>query len=168
MSVTFQAKEIINTKQSNLLYTVALSVLLLLIASKVHIPIGIVPITLQTFVVFFLGLQLDKRSAINTGITFVVIKLMTLPFWGCPSFGYIIGMGITLPAMSYMKQITHNQIISCIVGYLITNSFGCLWLHNFVSDWYLVWQCGIFPFILMEIFKAYTAICLSSFFKKTF
>lgn len=142
-------------------HTTVLSVLLLLLASSARIPIGVVPVTLQTFVVFLLGLTLDKYSAINTGIAFVSIKLVTLPFLFCPSFGYIIGMGFTIPIMYYVRQITRSSILNCLIGYCVTNSFGAIWLFYFLSNWKMVWLYGLEPFVLVEIFKATIAIYTS-------
>ena len=152
-----------NYKETNTTYKTALSVLLLLLASEVYVPIGVVPITLQTFVVFLLGLNLDKCSAINTGLLFVTIKLMALPFWACPSFGYIIGIGFSISAMCYLRQLTHNNVINCLAGYLVTNSIGSVWLYCYLHNWMLVWQYGLEPFILIEVFKSVVAIYMSKY-----
>lgn len=154
-------------KSPDTIYTTAFSVLLLLLASEVRVPIGVVPITLQTFVVFLLGLRLDKRSSISTGLLFVAIKLATLPFWSCPSFGYIIGMGLSIPSMYFVRQFTCSKIVDCVVGYLITNIFGCIWLYVFLRNWILVWQYGLEPFILIEVFKSTVAICVSAYFTQS-
>ena len=148
------------------LYITTLSVLLLLAASEIRIPVGVVPITLQTFVAYLLGLQLDKRSAISTGIAFVAIKMFTLPVLTYPTFGYITGIGLAIPGMCYLREVLGSKFVTCIIGYAITTFFGTLWLRHFLPNWHVVWLHGVAPFLLGDTVKIVGAVYVSKYLAK--
>lgn len=154
----------ISKNQSYCLYVTAFSVLLLLLSTEVRFPIGVVPITLQTFVATLLGLQLDKRSAISTCVTFIIVKMLTLPVLVYPAFGYIIGMSLTIPIMCYIRQSSKSRnVVACIVGYFVTTTIGSMWLYHFLHSWKAVWLHGIAPFVLGDTIKIVLAIYTSKY-----
>lgn len=152
---TLQTIKKVNTNYSIVL--ILLATLLLSVSSRVVIPIGIVPITAQTLATYVIGFYLKPSESFTAGLSWLVLGISGMPVFSTgfinpltyPSFGYIVGMILGMPLM----KASNNVILSCIICYFITSLFGCCWLYNFVHSWNLVFNCGIYPFIIGECLK---------------
>lgn len=138
-----------------------LSVAFLIISSKVSVPLYPVPITLQMFAVYFLGLLLSPRESFVTILSWLLVGSFGLPAFasnfGGPTTGYLLGMLFGAPVMGFLKARGYSNFISCIACYLINGVFGCFWLSSFVGFENVI-QLGIAPFVIPELLKI-TLIC---------
>ena len=145
---------------------IGIAVALLSLSGKISFPIGVVPVTAQMLVVYFLGMWLSPRESFSAGVTWLFLGIGGVPVFApgfispllSPSFGYIVGMVIGMPLAKLYFQKYNNALIACIICYVVNGFFGCIWLHQFLRSWYAVWLCGIYPFILVECFKMTMAI----------
>lgn len=121
---------------------VALMLAMLIICSQIAIPIGVVPITLQTFAVLLLGLILRPRLAVLTTFLYAGMGLVGLPVFSgasggpqmimAPSFGFILGFIPSAWIVSVMsRQTKHSQLIhnifACLAGTIMTFVFGVIY-----------------------------------------
>ncbi len=142
--------------------------ILLTISAKVKIPFYPVPMTMQTFVVLFLGVSLGYKIGLATvglylfeGISGLPVfsnspeKGIGLVYFTGPTMGYLVGfLGATFLA-GYLNfktniiSIFFKLIFSVSVIYIL----GILWLGNLIGWDKPVIQLGASPFLLAELFK---------------
>ena len=142
------------------LVMMALMLAFMVVASKISIPIGVIPLTLQTFAVFIISLVLGKKSC----IIFILYLLIGLTgYIYMPSFGFIIGF---IPAsfiigISSNKEKFYIKYILSIIGLLIINVFGVAYMY-FIFKYHMgaekdiiyILNVGVVPFIAKDIFTA--------------
>jgi len=142
--------------------------ILLTISAKVKIPFYPVPMTMQTFVVLFLGMAFGYKIGMATVGLYLVEGIIGLPVFSNspekgigivyfigPTMGYLVGfLGATFLA-GYLNIKTN--IISIFFKLLLSVSviyiFGILWLGNLIGWDKPVFQLGAAPFLLAELFK---------------
>ena len=145
-----------------------LGTLLLTISAKVKIPFYPVPMTMQTFVVLFLGVSLGYKIGLATVGLYLFEGIIGLPvfsnspekgiglvYFTGPTMGYLVGfLGATFLA-GYLNfktniiSIFFKLIFSVSVIYIL----GILWLGNLIGWDKPVIQLGASPFLLAELFK---------------
>ena len=151
-----------------------LGVTLLSLASKISFHIGLIPITLQLFAVYFLGLILKPSESFSAGVSWVTLGLCGAPVFASgfisissyTAFGYIIGMVIGMPLMKLVFNKSKSIILACISCYIIVNLFGCSWLYTFVHNWQTTFATGWAPFIVVDICKISVVYGICKFLKK--
>lgn len=152
------------------------------IGAQIHIPISVLPVTLQTSLVLITGILLGAKTGAISMTLYLLLGLLGLPlFVGgggvqsilSPSFGFIIGF---IPAAWVAGHVSRSApyptpvriTIAYLAGTLFIYTFGLaglyLNLNYFVGKPVTVHQAlalGFFPFILPELFKivATTAFC---------
>ena len=152
------------------------------IGAQIHIPISVLPITLQTSLVLITGILLGAKTGAVSMALYLFLGLLGLPlFVGggglhsifAPSFGFIIGF---IPAAWVSGYISRNtsyptplrMVSACMAGILFIYAFGLTGLYlnlNYLAGKpFTVYQTlalGFFPFIIPELFKiaATTALC---------
>ena len=142
--------------------------ILLTISAKVKIPFYPVPMTMQTFVVLFLGVSLGYKIGLATVGLYLFEGIIGLPvfsnspekgiglvYFTGPTMGYLVGfLGATFLA-GYLNFKTN--IISIFVKLIFSVSviyiLGILWLGNLIGWDKPVIQLGASPFLLAELFK---------------
>lgn len=166
---------------------IALLIALLSIFAQFSIPIGPVPITLQTFIVLLIGALLPPKDAFLTTTLYLIIGLFGLPVFAgfqggphaflLPTFGFILSWipATTFQALYLRKsmQTSKNYIISFIINYLVTYIIGLSYmsviLHN-VMEMQLaiidVLWIGFIPFIFGDFLKMSSALILVKRLKK--
>ena len=86
-----------------------LGIILLSISSKISIPFYPVPMTLQTFVVYFIAASMGMVGFYST-LSYVILGLIGLPIFAAgggfgymmsPTFGFLYGMVLASFAVSY-------------------------------------------------------------------
>ncbi len=142
--------------------------ILLTISAKVKIPFYPVPMTMQTFVVLFLGVSLGYKIGLATVGLYLFEGIIGLPvfsnspekgiglvYFTGPTMGYLVGfLGATFLA-GYLNfktniiSIFFKLIFSVSVIYIL----GILWLGNLIGWDKPVIQLGASPFLLAELFK---------------
>ena len=142
--------------------------LLLTISAKIKIPFYPVPMTMQTFVVLFLGISFGYKIGVASVILYLLEGIAGLPvfsnspekgigityFLG-PTMGYLIGFIFATFLAGYLKY-NSNLILTFIKLTLSTSIiyiFGIIWLGNLIGWDKPIFQLGVFPFLLAEVFK---------------
>ena len=161
-------------KQSKILKNVFIALMgtvLLAISSKVKIPFPPVPMTMQTFVVLFLGIAFGYKIGLASVAVYLLEGILGMPvfsnspekgvgivYFTGPTMGYLIGF---LFASFFVGYLNFNKNIFIIFGKLIFSVsiiyiFGTIWLGILIGWDKPILQLGVTPFLLAELFK----ICL--------
>ena len=142
--------------------------IVLAISAKIKIPFYPVPMTMQTFVVLFLGISFGYKVALATVGLYLFEGIMGLPvfsnspekgvgivYFTGPTMGYLIGFLTACFLASFIKlndnyfMIFTKLILSVSTIYI----FGVLWLGNLIGWDKPIIELGVMPFLIAEIFK---------------
>ena len=150
-----------------LLVTVA-GTLLLTISAKVKIPFYPVPMTMQTFVVLFLGITLGPKIGLLTISLYLLEGIFGLPvfagtpekgigiiYFTGPTMGYLIGFLIATyfsGSFKYDKGLI-NTFFKLIFSVSLIYIFGLIWLGTLIGWDKPIFKLGAQPFLLAELFK---------------
>ena len=147
-----------------------LGIILLSVSSKVSIPFYPVPMTFQTFVVYFIAASMGMIGFYST-LSYVILGLMGLPIFAAgggigyvmsPTFGFLYGMIIASLAIAYFsKGLFDKKIIkisfAVFLGAVITFVCGIIHLAGFIGIEKAV-MAGLIPFMYSELLKIGLAI----------
>ena len=140
----------------------------LAISAKIKIPFYPVPMTMQTFVVLFLGISLGYKVAIATVGLYLFEGIMGLPvfsnspekgvglvYFTGPTMGYLIGFLTACFLASFIKLNDNYFIIfsKLMLSVSTIYIFGILWLGTLIGWDKPIIDLGVMPFLLAEIFK---------------
>ena len=161
-------KTISHNKLTRSLLIVILGSILLTISAKIKIPFYPVPMTMQTFVVLFLGISFGYKIGVATVILYLLEGIVGLPvfsnspekglgiaYFVGPTMGYLIGFVFASFLAGYLKY-NSNFVFTFIKLTLSTSIIyilGILWLGNLIGWEKPIFQLGVFPFLLAELFK---------------
>ena len=161
-------KIIPNQKVIKYLLTIFLGSLLLTISAKIKIPFYPVPMTMQTFIVIFMGVTFGWKIGLATislylfegVIGFPVFagtpeKGVGLAYFVGPTMGYLIGFLFATFFAGYLdlKKNIFIIFLKLILSVSTIYIFGILWLGNLIGWDKPVFQLGLMPFLLAELFK---------------
>ena len=168
-----------HTSQSKLiksLFVIILGSIVLTISAKIKIPFYPVPMTMQTFVVLFLGLSFGYKIGLSAVGLYLIEGIVGLPvfsnspergvgiiYFTGPTMGYLIGFCSACYIASLIKsddnyfQIFYKLILSVSTIYIL----GILWLGYLIGWDKPVIELGAIPFILAEFFKITLLLILS-------
>ena len=161
-------KKIELNKIAKVILIAALGTLLLTISAKIKIPFYPVPMTMQTFVVLFLGITLGPKIGLLTISLYLFEGIFGLPvfagtpekgiglvYFAGPTMGYLIGFLIAAyfaGSFKYDKGLI-NTFLKLIFSVSFIYLFGLLWL-GFLIGWDKpIFKLGAQPFLLAELFK---------------
>ena len=161
-------KTISNNKVIKILLISVLGSILLTISAKIKIPFYPVPMTMQTFVVLFLGISFGYKVGVATIFLYLLEGIIGLPvfsnspekgigiaYFVGPTMGYLIGFIFACFLAGYFKY-TSNYLINflkILISTSIIYIFGILWLGTLIGWDKPILQLGVFPFLLAELFK---------------
>jgi len=161
-------KTISNNKLIKIFLISILGSILLTISAKIKIPFYPVPMTMQTFVVLFLGISFGYKVGVITIILYLLEGISGLPvfsnspekgigiaYFVGPTMGYLIGFIFACFLAGYFKY-TSNYLINflkILISTSIIYIFGILWLGTLIGWDKPILQLGVFPFLLAELFK---------------
>ena len=148
---------------------------LLAISSKIQTPFTLVPVTMQTFVVLFLGMVLGYKLAAVTVVLYLIEGLIGLPVFAKgggvaylmgPTGGYLIGFILTAFFAGMIKQKSDPVVIFIYLLFSVTATYmiGLLGLWNYMGldkSFDQVFLVGAQPFLLIEIYKILILAVLS-------
>ena len=165
------------TKIFKSLIVIFLGSLLLTLSAKVKIPFYPVPMTMQTFVVLFLGISFGYKVGLATIGLYLVEGIIGLPvfsnspekgvglvYFTGPTMGYLIGF---LPAVfltGYLKlddwmkkengsvKVFFINLIKLFISVSTIYFLGLYWLSNLIG-FEKALLFGLKPFWLAELFK---------------
>ena len=147
--------------------------LLLALSSKVQVPFWPVPMTMQTFIVFIIGMAYGWKLAISTLVVYLIEGAMGLPVFAKgggllyltgPTAGYLYGMTVAAGIIGFFAELGYNQsyfksLISLLIGTFIIFLLGVGYLGSIVG-YDKALAGGLYPFIPSEFFKIGLAIVL--------
>ncbi len=155
--------------------------ILLTISAKIKIPFYPVPMTMQTFVVLFLGISFGYKIAIATVSVYLVEGLLGLPvfsnspekgvglaYFVGPTMGYLIGFLFAAFFAGYLNFKTNLILIFIkhLFSVFFIYFFGIVWLGILIGWDKPLFKLGFFPFIYAELFKILLLTFLTSKFIK--
>ena len=161
-------KNISQTKIIKSLLAVLLGSLALTISAKIKIPFYPVPMTMQTFVVLFLGVSLGFKIGLASVGLYLLEGIIGLPvfsnspekgvgliYFTGPTMGYLIGF---LTASYFASKVnTYDNVLLVLMKLTIATStiyiLGLLWLGTLIGWDKPIFALGAKPFLLAEIFK---------------
>lgn len=154
---------------------VFLGVLLLSFCAQITIPIGVIPITMQTIAVMFIALFYDKVTAPLTLLSYLTLGFSGVPIFANyssgltklfgPAGGYYIGYMIAVYLMVNLRDRIklHNKalqyVLLCIIGNVMIMGCGWLWLSRFVGV-HQAFYSGVAVFIVPAILKSALLVLL--------
>jgi biotin transport system substrate-specific component len=166
-----------------------LGTLLLTISAKIKVPFYPVPMTMQTFVVLFLGIAFGPKIGLLTVSLYLFEGIFGLPvFAGTPekgigfayfigpTGGYLVGFLVATYVAGSFKyencfdshkfKLAKKNFIKVIFAVSFIYMFGLLWL-GFLIGWDKpIFQLGAYPFLLAELFKMLILAYVAGFFYK--
>ena len=163
---TYSIQKILKTFVLIFLGTMALT-----ISAKLKIPFYPVPMTMQTFVVLFLGLAFGYKIGLATVSVYLLEGIIGIPvfsnspekgiglvYFTGPTMGYLIRF---LSAVFFAGYLNLKKNIFIIFSKLVFSVstiylFGFLWLGTLIGWDKPILELGVTPFLLAELFK----ICL--------
>jgi biotin transport system substrate-specific component len=161
-------KNISHTKIIKSVLAVILGSIALTISAKIKIPFYPVPMTMQTFVVLFLGVSLGYKIGLASIGLYLFEGILGLPvfsnspekgvgliYFTGPTMGYLIGF---LTAGFLASKIKYNDnffiiLLKLIIATSTIYILGLLWLGTLIGWDKPIVALGAQPFLLAEIFK---------------
>ena len=166
-----------NSKILKYILVIFLGSILLTISSKIKIPFYPVPMTMQTFVVLFLGISFGYKIGLATVSLYLIEGIVGLPvfsnspekgvgiiYFTGPTMGYLIGF---LPAVfltgylkldNWIKKENRNvefffiNLLKLLISVSVIYLLGLLWLSNLIGFEKAI-LFGFKPFWIAELFK---------------
>ena len=161
-------KNISQTKILKSLLAVVLGSIALTISAKIKIPFYPVPMTMQTFVVLFLGVSLGYKIGLASVALYLFEGIMGLPvfsnspekgvglvYFTGPTMGYLIGFlaASFLASKIRMKDNFILVLIKLIIATSTIYILGLFWLGTLIGWEKPIFALGAKPFLLAEAFK---------------
>ena len=165
-----------NTKILKYLLIIFLGSILLTISSKIKIPFYPVPMTMQTFVVLFLGMSFGYKIGLATVSLYLLEGIIGLPvfsnspekgvgiiYFTGPTMGYLIGFLFATFLAGYFnfKVNIFYTFLKLIIAVSVIYILGIFWLGNLIGWDKPIIQLGVTPFLLAELFKVSILAILS-------
>tara|TARA_Y100000590_G_scaffold347358_1_gene397927 strand:- start:454 stop:1014 length:561 start_codon:yes stop_codon:yes gene_type:complete len=161
-------KKIELNKIVKIILIAGIGTLLLTISAKIKIPFYPVPMTMQTFVVLFLGITLGSKIGLLTVSLYLLEGIYGLPvfagtpekgigfiYFTGPTMGYLLGFLVAVyfaGSFKYEKGLV-NSLIKLIFSVSFIYIIGMAWL-GFLIGWEKpIFKLGAQPFLLAELFK---------------
>lgn len=146
---------------------------LLAVSAKVQVPFWPVPMTMQTFVVFLIGMSYGMRLSIFTLLVYIIQGALGFPVFATgtglaylmgPTAGYIYGMFFAVTLIGFLAEKGFSSsyflsLISLLIGSIIIFSIGVGYLGLIVGYDKAI-SFGLLPFIPSELFKIALAVVL--------
>ena len=161
-------KNISQTTIIKSLLAIILGSIALTISAKIKIPFYPVPMTMQTFVVLFLGVSLGYKIGLASVALYLLEGIIGLPvfsnspekgvglvYFTGPTMGYLVGF---LSASFLASKINSKDSFLLVLTKLVVATstiyiFGLLWLGTIIGWDKPIFELGAKPFLLAEIFK---------------
>ena len=161
-------KEIKQSKIIKNVFIALIGTVLLAISSKIKIPFYPIPMTMQTLVVLLLGITLGWKLGVTTVALYLFEGIIGLPvfsgtpekglgivYFSGPTMGYLIGFLFTVYFAGSFK-FSKNLLIKFLQLLFSTSFiyiFGIAWLGTLIGWEKPLFQLGVQPFLLAELFK---------------
>ena len=161
-------KNLTQAKLFKSLVVIVLGSIALTISAKIKIPFYPVPMTMQTFMVMFLGISFGYKIGLASVGLYLFEGLIGLPvfsnspergiglvYFTGPTMGYLIGFLSACYLASYIKF--EDNVFKIIIKLILSVStiylFGVIWLGTLIGWEKPIYSLGVAPFLLAELFK---------------
>tara|TARA_Y100000389_G_C17408842_1_gene489662 strand:- start:671 stop:1222 length:552 start_codon:yes stop_codon:yes gene_type:complete len=158
----------LNIKLLKSILIIILGSMALTISAKLKIPFYPVPMTMQTFVVLFLGVAFGYKIGVASVSLYLIEGISGLPvfsnspekgigliYFTGPTMGYLLGFLLASFLSGYLNL--KGNIISVFIKLTFAVStiylLGILWLGTLIGWEKPILQLGVTPFTLAEFFK---------------
>ena len=153
------------------LVIIFLGSIILTVSAKIKIPFYPIPMTMQTFVVLFLGVSFGYKIALASVSLYLLEGILGLPvfsnspergiglaYFTGPTMGYLIGFLSACFLASLVKEDDNYFLIfiKLILSVSTIYILGVMWLGTLIGWDKPILELGVMPFLIAEIFK----ICL--------
>lgn len=149
----------------------AFFVILFIIGSKLIIPLGIIPLTLQTLVFILAGVMLKPKDIFISYAVYLCMGLSGLPVFASgggiayilqPSFGFLLAFPIAAMLISYVRLRFHfntfwKLLPVCFAGLFLIYMIGCFYMYGILNyytgvakDMSAIIAIGVLPFIISD------------------
>lgn len=156
--------------------SVGLAVALLVIGSAIALPIGPVPISLQSLVVLTIGITMGKRLGVMTVTVYVIAGLIGLPVFAglkggpqyifAPTFGFIMAfiLAAYIVGAGYESSSNMRRYASLMAATILIYTIGASYFYLVQSvhlgnsiPFVKVLQLTVLPFVLGDLIKLHIA-----------
>jgi|TARA_B110000211_G_scaffold168905_1_gene190521 biotin transport system substrate-specific component len=161
-------KEVKQSKILKNVFIILMGTVLLAISSKIKIPFYPVPMTMQTMVVLFLGITLGWKLGLATISLYLFEGIIGIPvfsgtpekgvgiiYFTGPTMGYLIGFLFTVyfaGSLNFSKNL-FIKFLQLLFSLSFIYILGILWLGTLIGWEKPLFQLGVQPFLLAELFK---------------
>ena len=140
----------------------------LTVSAKLKIPFYPVPMTMQTFVVLFLGIGFGYKIGLATVSVYLFEGIIGIPvfsnspekgiglvYFTGPTMGYLIGFLLAVFFAGYLNLKNNIFIIFIKLIFAVSTIYllGILWLGTLIGWDKPLLQLGVTPFLLAELLK---------------
>ena len=161
-------KKIEVNKIFKVILVAVLGTLFLAISAKIKIPFYPVPMTMQTFIVLFLGIALGPKIGLLTVSLYLLEGIFGLPvfagtpekgvgfiYFTGPTMGYLIGFLVAVYFAGLFKYDKGpiNTFLKLIFSVSFVYILGIIWLGTLIGWEKPIFELGAKPFLLAELFK---------------
>lgn len=148
---------------------IAVGAAIIAVLSPMSIPIGIVPITLQTLAVGLIATVLKARETFFAVLLYLILGFIGIPvFTGGasgiavlfgPTGGFLVAFLLIGSLISFLlEKVNYKPLPSLavnIICHILMLIVGTIWLKFFTHvDWSMALKFGFTPFLFIEIIKA--------------
>jgi len=161
-------KKIGINKIARVIIITMLGSILLTISAKIKIPFYPIPMTMQTFVVLFLGITLGPKISVLTISLYLFEGIFGLPvfagtpekgigfiYFVGPTMGYLLGFLVAAYFAGFFKY--EKGLVNTFLKLIFSVSFiyilGLIWLGALIGWDKPIFKLGVQPFLLAELFK---------------
>ena len=158
------------------LTTTAMMTAILCVFAPFSIPIGDVPISLATFVVYFSAVLLGMKKSLICVSLYILIGMVGIPVFSGwksgvavlagPTGGYIVGYLLIAFCTGLLLMIVKYKLAFMILGMLIGTigcyALGTIWLavQLSLSPKAALWV-GVIPFLPGDVIKIVATVCIA-------
>ena len=148
---------------------------LIAICAQISVPLFPVPMTLQTFAVFLIGLTYGWRLGAVTIALYLAEGAFGLPVFAGgksglivlmgPTAGYLVGFLLAATACGWFAERGFDRsyaklFATPLVGNILLYVPGLLWLGSMIGWDQPVLELGLYPFVLGDLMKIAMAVLL--------
>ena len=150
--------------------------ILITISAKIKIPFYPVPMTMQTFTILLIGITLGYRMGLATVMLYLFEGIIGLPVFANspekgigiayfigPTMGYLIGFVVAVCFAGIFKY--DKGMLNAFFKLIFSVSFiyilGVIWLGTLIGWGKPIFELGVQPFLLAELFKILILVFLS-------
>ena len=148
---------------------------LIALCAQISVPFFPVPLTLQTFAVFLIGLTYGWRLGGITIVLYLAEGVLGLPVFAGgksglivlmgPTAGYLVGFLLAATACGWFAERGFDRsytklFAALLVGNILLYVPGLLWLGSMIGWDQPVLELGLYPFVLGDLMKIAMAVLL--------